>query len=271
MLLCGCRALTGGAPQPAVPETAVRETAAPVTGTAKQTDAAPAESTLTEPAEKAPPTAAEIAALPAGTVLDKSLLTPEITDALFTAEPLSDAVFRRMDGVTYTENPHISRDELCDLRVLHCTPDGDTKIGELIVNHLIADDLLEIFRALYDAAYPIEKILPADEYGGDDDASMADNNSSCFNYRTVPYKETLSYHARGLAVDINPLYNPYIDSGKIMPENAAPYTDRTADFPMKITKDDLCCRLFREHGFFWGGFWHNTPDYQHFEMRIPET
>lgn len=263
LLLCGCRQLTPPAEQTSPADTAVTE----------------AETTLTEPETTAqtestpapPPTAADIAAMPAGTVLDEAILRDLPADALFTAEPLPDAVFARISGVSYIENPDITPDELRYLRLLHITPAGETKTGEMIANYSIADDLVEIFRALYDARYPIEQIQLIEAYGGDDDASMADNNSSCFNYRTVPDKGTLSRHALGLAIDVNPLYNPYItDTGVIMPESAAPYADRGGDFPMKITKDDLCCQLFREHGFHWGGFWSNSPDYQHFEMRIPQ-
>ena len=263
LLLFGCgRQLPDPAEQISTAETTVSLTETTVTE--KET------TTASETTEPAPLTAEDIAALPAGMVLDAEDLKDLQPDALFTQEPLPDAVFRRIDGVSYTENPYITPDELRYLRLVHITPDGEVKTGEMIANQCIADDLLEIFRALYDAGYPIEKVQLVEAYGGDDDASMADNNSSCFNYRIVPDKGTLSYHARGLAVDINPLYNPYItDQGQIMPESAAPYADRSGVFPMKITKDDLCCRLFREHGFYWGGFWRNSPDYQHFEMRIP--
>ena len=107
---------------------------------------------------------------------------------------------------------------------------------------------------------------------GDDSASMAANNTSAFNYRTIAGSTVLSQHARGLAVDVNPLCNPYITRSsdgteRISPAGAAPYADRTADFPMKITQDDLCCRLFLAHGFTWGGSWSNPKDYQHFEIQ----
>ena len=130
--------------------------------------------------------------------------------------------------------------------------------------------MLDIFRRLYEAQYPIEKIRLIDEYGGDDAASMADNNTSCFNYRVIAGSDTISSHAKGLAVDINPLYNPcisdYPDGSKnIMPRDGAPYADRTRFFPMKITDQDLCFELFTLHGFAWGGTWDTPLDYQHFE------
>ena len=144
--------------------------------------------------------------------------------------------------------------------------------GELICNEYIANDLLEIFRALFDAGYQIEKIRLVDEYGGDDQLSMIDNNTSCFNYRVVENTTSLSKHALGCAIDVNPFYNPYIVYGKgenggdyISPPEAAEYVDRSKDFPHKIDEDDLCCRLFKEHGFTWGGDWTSQKDYQHFQ------
>ncbi len=101
---------------------------------------------------------------------------------------------------------------------------------------------------------------------------MADNNTSCFNYRTVSGKSKLSNHSYGCAIDINPLYNPYVRTrdGKVLvsPQNAGEYADRSADFPYKIDREDLCYRLFTEHGFEWGGAWNSSKDYQHFEKKL---
>jgi hypothetical protein len=141
----------------------------------------------------------------------------------------------------------------------------------LICNISIADDLLEIFYELYLHEYPIERIQLIEDYGGSDRLSMEDNNTSCFNYRESS-PGNLSRHAFGLAIDINPVYNPYVaytTSGtirKISPANGEPYADRDRDFPHKIDKHDLCFRLFNERGFFWGGDWNFQKDYQHFQI-----
>jgi hypothetical protein len=165
----------------------------------------------------------------------------------------------------------IGDEELVYLHVLYYDFDGQTQEGELICNRGIVQDLVEIFAGLYQAKYPIEKIRLIDVYDGDDASSMADDNSSCFNYRTIVGTDNLSMHAYGLAVDINPLYNPYItgDGGDtiIWPEAASAYADRSLDFPYKIDHDDLCYRLFTEHGFTWGGDWSGNKDYQHFEKK----
>lgn len=187
----------------------------------------------------------------------------------FYYESISDAVKQRIDGISYRENSDISYEELRYVSVKYIDFDGNTETGELICNEAIALDLIQIFYQLYEAEYPIEKIQLIDEYGGDDEASMADNNSSCFNYRSIAGTSTLSKHALGLAVDINPLYNPYVTysngSSHVSPENAEEYADRDADFAHKITPEDFACQQFKAHGFTWGGDWNSAKDYQHFQ------
>lgn len=261
---------TDSSPAQTAPSVSASGTAASASGTAASR--AVTSGTHTAPAVSDAFTAAEIAAMAPGTVLDPAQISPDDLPLLFTAQPIPDDVFARMDGVSYHENEQITPDGLRYLRMLHINPDGMAQIGEMVTNSAIAEDILEIFTELYKAAYPIERMVLVDCYGGDDNASMAANNTSCFNYRTVPGTATLSYHARGLAVDVNPRYNPYITyaadgTERILPENGAAYADRSADYPMKITADDLCCRLFLAHGFTWGGNWRNSKDYQHFEKR----
>ena len=190
----------------------------------------------------------------------------------FTSEPIPDAVWQKMQGKTYVDNPYVSRSDLRYLRVKHWDYDEQTHQGELVCNRLIADKLLAIFRELYKAHYPIQRIRLADEYDADDERQMRDNNTSSFCYRNVSGSKNLSKHARGLAIDINPLYNPYIryrkDGSQIIePANAKPYADRSKSYRYKIVKGDLCYRLFIKHGFTWGGSWRTMKDYQHFEYK----
>ena len=188
----------------------------------------------------------------------------------FTCQPLPDSLFAKMQGRSFKADCTTPREELRLLCVLHKNLQGETKTGELVCHADIAPALLDIFQKLYQAGYPIERMEPVDVYDAVDEASMAANNSSCFNFRFISYTMTVSKHGLGLAVDINPLYNPYVKTvdGRlsIEPANGAPYVDRAADFPYKITADDLCCRLFKEHGFTWGGDWEGKKDYQHFEL-----
>ena len=188
----------------------------------------------------------------------------------FSISEINDSVWHVMQGKTYHKNPHIQRSDLRYIRVLHWDYDGKTRRGEMVYNKLIAEDLIDIFRELYTAHYPIERMVLPDNYDADDERQMRDNNTSCFCYRVVANSKTLSKHAMGMAVDLNTLYNPYYrryPSGKVViqPTTGKPYCDRSKKFRYKITSDDLACRLFKKHGFTWGGDWKSHKDYQHFE------
>ncbi|MBR4643455.1 MAG: M15 family metallopeptidase [Selenomonadaceae bacterium] len=190
-------------------------------------------------------------------------------DKSFYISEIDEKIFARIDGKSYKKNCPLPLEDLRYLHVLHKNLNGKTKSGELICNERISAPLIEIFEKLYAASYPIEKIRLIDEYNSDDELSMRDNNSSCFNFRYVSFTNRISLHGYGLAVDINPLYNPYIKTvdGKkfIAPDNSADFEDRTKNFPYKIEEGDLCCKLFAEHGFLWGGnCWDDEKDYQHF-------
>lgn len=196
--------------------------------------------------------------------------TPEASyaDDFYISE-ITDDIFARMQGKSYKEDCTVPREDLRYVHVRHMGFDGEVKDGELVVNKAIADDVLAIFEELYKADYPIEKVRLVDEYDADDEASMSDNNSSAFNFRFISHTTRISKHGLGMAVDINTRYNPYVKTvdGKlsIEPANGADYVDRSKDFPHKIDHEDLCYKLFKEHGFTWGGDWTHSKDYQHFE------
>jgi len=196
-------------------------------------------------------------------------LEPASIGEAFYAIPIPDEIFAKMQGKSYKDDCTIPRDDLRYIHVLHKNIEGETLEGEMVCSKLIAEDLLEIFRELYEQSYPIEKMRLIDEYDANDELSMTDNNSSCFNYRTISHTNKISKHGLGVAVDINTLYNPYtkvVDGERIIePAAGAPYLDRDAEFPYKIERGDLCYNLFIAHGFEWGGDWPDRKDYQHFE------
>lgn len=195
-----------------------------------------------------------------------------ITDHFYYA-PLTEEQKEYITGCSFpdtTDELAISYDDLAYLHVIHYDFEGNLAEGELICNVAIAEDLKDIFYELYLNEYRIESIELIEKYDGDDTKSMEANNTSCFNYRVVEGSKNLSKHAYGLALDINPFYNPYITYNKdgsinISPQGSEPYADRTADFPYKIDENDLCYKLFKEHGFVWGGDWNSCKDYQHFQ------
>jgi len=184
----------------------------------------------------------------------------------FSSQAVPPEVEARMRGVSYPEDAGIPLSELRYLRLSYWDFEGVQQTGEMVCHASVARDLCDIFRELYQARYPIRSIRLVDDFGGSDEASMRADNTSCFNYRPRTGQRRLSSHARGLAVDVNPLENPFVGrDGSVHPAEAAPYADRTADFPHKIDRNDLCYRLFRAHGFSWGGAWRSVKDYQHFE------
>ena len=188
----------------------------------------------------------------------------------FYAVPISDEIFARIKGKSYPDGCTLSLDELRYVHVLHYDFDGNITDGEIIVNASVAEDIVKIFRELFEIKYPIEKMTLIDAYDADDERSMEDNNTSAFNYRFIAESTTLSNHALGLAIDINPLYNPYVYTRKdgsifLQPYNAGDYVDREKDNPYYIRRNDACYNIFIEHGFTWGGDWNTKKDYQHFE------
>lgn len=206
----------------------------------------------------------------------------------FYYEPVSDNLRRYISGISLqasrepvsadadsdSASYEISADELRYVHIWHFDFDGNPVEGELICNEYIAQDLVEIFCALYRSEYQLESVRLVEEFDGDDIASMEANNSSCLNYREKTNGSGLSMHAYGLAVDINPYYNPYISyledgSESVLPAAAVAYADRSQRFPYKIDEEDLCCKLFLQHGFIWGGNWNSVKDYQHFQKSRP--
>lgn len=193
----------------------------------------------------------------------------ETKDPFYITE-ITDDIFSRIQGKSFKVDCTLPREDLRYLHVLHKDLEGKDHEGEMIVNKRIAKDVLEILKELYEKDYPIEKIRLVDEYDADDELSMEDNNSSSFNFRFISHTTRISKHGLGLAVDINTLYNPYtkvVDGERIIePVTGEPYLDRNAEFDYKIDHDDLCYKLFTEHGFEWGGDWTDRKDYQHFEI-----
>ncbi|MBR6878760.1 MAG: M15 family metallopeptidase [Bacteroidales bacterium] len=183
---------------------------------------------------------------------------------LFISGPVPEQVQQRMIGKSMPANIPISFNELRYLQLPYYDFEGNIQIGEMVCNKAIADDLLDIFRILFHFEYPFQSIRLVDDFDGDDEASMQANNTSCFNYRNISGSQLLSKHALGRAIDINPLQNPWVRGSRTYPSTATPYRDRSRDFPHKIDKQDLCYRVFKWKGFFWGGEWKTAKDYQHF-------
>jgi poly-gamma-glutamate synthesis protein (capsule biosynthesis protein) len=155
------------------------------------------------------------------------------------------------------------------LRLAYVGFDDAVHTGEMVVHADHAEDVVEVFGRLYDARWPIFRMRLVDEYAGDDDRSMAANNTSAYNCRRVAGQPTWSDHAFGAAVDVNPLQNPYVTGASVAPPAGRRFAriDRSADarVPMgAIRADDVVVRAFASVGWQWGGDWSSSKDYQHF-------
>ena len=140
---------------------------------------------------------------------------------------------------------------------------GARRTGEIVVNARVAAEVVAVFKALYDGGFPIRSLRLVDEFGGDDDRSMAADNTSGFNCRDAVGGSGWSQHAYGLAIDVNPRENPFVYGGRVLPPEGRAYLDRSERRRGMAYSGSLVNRAFAAQGWSWGGRWRN-PDYQHF-------
>jgi D-alanyl-D-alanine carboxypeptidase len=151
------------------------------------------------------------------------------------------------------------------VRVSHWSFDGKARVGSLVVRSDVARNLVAVFRRLYAARFPIRRLRPIDAYKGSDDASMNADNTSAFNcrYAIAPGPKRWSAHAYGLAIDVNPVENPYLDRGLVRPPAGRRFLDRSRVRPGMAVPGGVLVRAFAAIGWSWGGRW-ASADYQHF-------
>lgn len=151
------------------------------------------------------------------------------------------------------------------VRVSHWGFDGKVRVGAIVVRSSVARDIVTAFRRLYAARFPIRRLRPIDAYKARDAASLAADNTSGFNcrYAIAPGPKRWSSHAYGLAIDVNPVENPYLDRGLVRPPSGRRYLDRSRRRPGMAIEGGVLVRAFAAIGWSWGGPW-RSPDYQHF-------
>ena len=186
---------------------------------------------------------------------------------IFTAEPLPEHIIDLITGVTFHDTTPFGYDFLAYLTVTHVNFYGESVLGHLIVAADIAYEVLDIFREMYYGEFPIHSIILIDYFGASDYLSMAANNSHAFNFRYIAGTNTVSRHGFGVAIDINPVQNPYIRGGTIWPAAGAAYLDRSYVRPGMIVPGNVAYNAFMSRGWTWGGYWTSLRDYHHFELR----
>jgi hypothetical protein len=186
------------------------------------------------------------------------------------ALPLPSAIAIQVRQFTWHPGCPIPLEKLAYLRLRHYGYDGRIHDGELIIHQELAVEVIKIFHALFQIRFPIEKMHLVDVYKGNDDASMADNNTSAFNCRDVTGKPgVFSQHAFGRAIDINPMVNPYVINGQIIPPGSKVFLENSELGQGSLRQGSLVIKFFMDQGWFWGGNFKNLKDYQHFEKITP--
>jgi hypothetical protein len=185
---------------------------------------------------------------------------------VFKNEPVSASLLAQIRKTTWHPGCPVAPEDLRQLTLSFRDFGNQTRTGTLLVHRDLADEVVRLFEGLYRQGFQIERMVPVENYGGDDDTSMAANNTSAFNCRDTTGKPgVFSNHSWGRAIDINPLTNPYVKGDKVLPPAGRKYLDRSTTFPGSILKDSLIVREFEKAGWIWGGRWPDRQDYQHFE------
>ena len=142
--------------------------------------------------------------------------------------------------------------------------DGGVHTGELLVNKAAAPVMVRVFRKLFAARFPIERMVVTTTLERDMPPTGDGNTTGSFNCRSAAGTAHWSQHAYGLAVDVNPFMNPYLKGDVVLPELARTYGRRTDVRPGMITPGGVVAKAFAAEGWGWGGGWTSLKDYMHF-------
>ena len=192
---------------------------------------------------------------------DKSTLVPKKSINIFINDTIIDSNNSISELIHKSKAPGFVIDSLILLNVKYYGFDNKIHKGQVIVNKKCQSSLKTIFIELMNIRFPIYSVKPISFFDWNDSLSMAKNNTSSFNYRTVDGTLKMSDHAYGLAIDVNPLLNPYIKENYFSKPINAVY-DTTS--PGTIYNNSEVVKIFKKHGWKWGGDFYNIKDYQHF-------
>ena len=185
---------------------------------------------------------------------------------VFRENAIGPELMARIQATTWHAGCPVPPGDLRQLRLSFWNFGGVPSTGTLIVHKDAAADLIEIFGELFRHGFLIERMEPAENFGGSDERSMEANNTSAFNCRDITGQPgKFSNHSWGRAVDINPRTNPYVKGDQVLPPPGGQFLDRSRAYPGAILAGSFVVRRFEERGWTWGGNWKDRQDYQHFE------
>lgn len=194
-----------------------------------------------------------------------ALLPPPAAPFAATIHPIDDATFARMRGRSWKDDPRCPpRAALARVEVRHVTMDGGVATGELVVARAVAGEVVTLFARLHAIGFPLARVELVDVHDADDERAMAADTTSAFNFRVVAGTDVLSQHARGVAIDLNPVENPMIwPDGRYVPPAGAAFLDRRRVRPGMIVRPGPVTAILDELGWAWGGDWRHVADLHH--------
>jgi hypothetical protein len=187
---------------------------------------------------------------------------PRIPAFRFESRPIGEKLAARMSA-SWRPGCPVPLSQLRYLRIRHWGFDGRPRNGEMVVHADSVGSVRTLFQRMYRARFPVQRMRLVDDYGGDDDRSMAANNTSAFNCRAATGSSSWSDHAYGRAIDINPVQNPYVRGSQVLPPAGRAHLDRSRWSLGKIREGDAVVRAVDAIGWRWGGRWQSLKDYQH--------
>lgn len=192
------------------------------------------------------------------------------TDFHGAMQPLPAQIRQQMISKTWHEGCPLPLDKLSYLTVTYWGFDQKPHEGNLIVLNFLAGETLQIFQDLYRMKFPIEHITLPDIYKSDDESAAANNTYGFYCRPDGQNPKDFSPHSYGIAIDINPLYNPaLVVDNKVQPEQGKQYLDRKKQHQGMVNEDVV--RVFAKYGWKWGGFFSPKElDYMHFQKVINE-
>ena len=193
----------------------------------------------------------------------------DVADPLFEVRTISDAQRAKMIDVTWRKGCPVGIDRLREVHVTYRNPSGQSAQGILIVHEAVAEETKTIFKKLFEHAFVFHEIQPASAHAGYDNHLMETNTTSAFNCRRVTGGKSFSKHSYGKAIDINPLWNPYVKGKKVLPPAGTPFAKNRRKLKQGgiLHPKSLPVQLFKQAGWTWGGDWKSLKDYQHVEKK----
>jgi len=184
--------------------------------------------------------------------------------ATTSVEPIPADLQAAMTGVSWHEGCPVPLSDLRLVTVPYVDDTGAERHGQLVLHRDQADAVATVFAGLFTQRFVIHRIELASQHGGSDDALMEGNITSAFNCRPVTGGRGWSEHSSGAALDLNPLWNPYVKGDRVLPDAGRTFVDRDATRPGTTIAGGPAVSAFSAIGWRWGGSWRSLKDYQHF-------